>query len=100
MRAWRPMAEPTAKSDEDAPEMTTEAPADSTTELTPEETQDVAAATEAVLAEESDVAAEEEVEEFEGQSLAFPAERVPYLIEALLFVSDGPSDEGALARAL
>lgn len=29
-----------------------------------------------------------------------PLERVPALLEALLFVSDGPTDEGALGRAL
>jgi segregation and condensation protein B len=97
--------------------MTTEAAVEPTADLAPEETQDEAveegtavaevvaesaedAAAEAALADESETAAEEEAEEFEGQTPAFPAERVPYLIEALLFVSDGPSDEGALARAL
>ncbi|RLT28371.1 MAG: SMC-Scp complex subunit ScpB [Chloroflexi bacterium] len=96
--------------------MTTDAAVEPTTDLAPEETQGEAveeataavevidstedAAAEAALADESGEAAEEEAEEFEGQTPAFPAERVPYLIESLLFVSDGPTDEGALARAL
>ena len=108
------MAEPEAKGD--APQMatetqmTTEAPAEPTTDLAPEETpepesvESAAAATEVIEGTTDSTADDAEELGEDGadgpQTPAFPAERVPYLIEALLFVSDGPSDEGALARAL
>ena len=66
------------------------------------EAADVDAAAEAVAATEDgeDSAAENLDAEPDANARRAPEERVPALLEALLFVSDGPTDEGALGRAL
>ena len=63
------------------------------------------AAPDAIEASDVDAAAsaaegEESEPEFDEGARRAPEERVPALLEALLFVSDGPTDEGALGRAL
>ncbi|MFA7297772.1 MAG: SMC-Scp complex subunit ScpB [Dehalococcoidia bacterium] len=59
---------------------------------------DAAAAAEAEAGEPD--AAEDTDGERDADARRAPTERVPALLEALLFVSDGPTDEGALGRAL
>jgi segregation and condensation protein B len=58
-----------------------------------------AAATEAAAAEDGEAGDDLDVEP-DADARRAPEARVPALLEALLFVSDGPTDEGALGRAL
>ena len=80
------------------PEPTTEAAESTAEDATPAG----GVATDAIEATEVGAAAAAEASEDEPADDArrAPAERVPALLEALLFVSDGPTDEGALGRAL
>lgn len=87
------------------PEPTTEAAEPTAEDATPTEdvTQEADVATDAIEAAEVDAVAAVEAAEDEpadDNARRAPAERVPALLEALLFVSDGPTDEGALGRAL